>query len=96
MIFLVVPLRSQGKAIDQKVVRTTTPIRGDLRIEVNHSEELGRQSRTATLWGPAPLDDVRRLFDAEVNSMAPRGMVVTGVEFIEGAAYAQSWWCRTE
>jgi hypothetical protein len=34
------------------------------------------------------------LHDAVLSWMGPGGFVRSGIEFIDGVAYAQSWWCR--
>ncbi|MFJ2320053.1 hypothetical protein [Pseudomonas sp. NPDC087817] len=35
-----------------------------------------------------------KLLDAKLAGIAVTGFVLSGIEFIDGCAYAQSWWCR--
>jgi hypothetical protein len=34
------------------------------------------------------------LHEAALSWMGPNGFVISGVEIIDGVAFAQSWWCR--
>ncbi|KPW22039.1 hypothetical protein ALO83_102881 [Pseudomonas cannabina pv. alisalensis] len=34
------------------------------------------------------------LLDVTLATMAPNGFVLSGIEYVDGCAYAQSWWCR--
>jgi len=95
MYFHVIPLRERGKPRDKKELQQAKPVAGDLRIEYQHTSEMGRPGRVAFICNGAPDDGpLGLLFDAEVHSMAPNGFVVTGVELIDGVAYGQSWLCR--
>lgn len=98
MIFLITPLRSQGKPLDRQHLRSAPFVRGDLRIEQHESRLLGRITRAAFINTGAPSDmgPLGTLLDVEVHSMAPNAMVVTGLEVIDGVAYGQSWLCRQE
>ncbi len=95
MYFHVTPLRERGRPRDKKELHAAKPVAGDLRIEHQPTNELGRPARVAFINTGGPDDGpLGRLFDAEVHSMAPNGFVVTGVELIDGVAYGQSWLCR--
>jgi hypothetical protein len=47
--------------------------------------------QTSGVNDPQPLPP---LHDAALSWMGPNGFVISGVEFIDGVAFAQSWWCR--
>ena len=60
------------------------------------SEALGRASNVARAVVGMPLDPdpLPPLMDATLAGMAVTGFVLSGIEYIDGCAYAQSWWCR--
>ncbi|RMU62856.1 hypothetical protein ALP25_101568 [Pseudomonas syringae pv. syringae] len=37
---------------------------------------------------------LRELLDVTLSTMAHNGFVLSGIEYVDGCAYAQSWWCR--
>lgn len=45
---------------------------------------------------PLDPDPLPPLLDATLAGMAVTGFVLSGIEYIDGCAYAQSWWCREE
>lgn len=95
MYFLLVRRRELGVAIPNEKLGKIQAMRADVHIEYSHSAVLGRPSIQAWVFNPAPSGDIiPRLHDACVNGMAQLGMNITGVEEIDGALYAQSWWCR--
>lgn len=95
MEFRVVRMRERGVAIPREQLRTAEPLKIDVLIETSLFEDLGRHSRVARCFSSNPAHEpLPRLYDAQVNSMAPLAMVITGVEFVDGVGYAQSWWCR--
>lgn len=61
-----------------------------------NSAELGRSANMARVEVGMPLDPdpLPPLLDATLAGMAVTGFVLSGIEYIEGCAYAQSWWCR--
>lgn len=84
-------------ALPSDRLRKIKPLRVDVHIGDHHSEPLGRVSTQAWVFNPTPGHDViLRLRDAKVNGMAQLGININGIEEIDGALYAQSWWCRTE
>ena len=97
MIFLVRRMRAKGVPLTPEQLRKADEIRGDVRI--NHEScNLGRASVVAMLKGAMPLNEpqIPDLLDASVQSMAPNALVISGIELIDGVAYAQSWLCRPE
>lgn len=34
------------------------------------------------------------LLDVTLATMAHNGFVLSGIEYVDGCAYAQAWWCR--
>ena len=58
--------------------------------------ELGRAANVARVEMGMPLDPypLPPLLDATLEGMAVTGFVMSGIEYIDGCAYAQSWWCR--
>lgn len=97
MRFLLVRRRERGAPIPNSQLKKIQPIRADVHIHYSHSELLGRPTIEAWVFSPSPGEDViPRLYDACVNGMAQGGLNITGMEEVDGALYAQSWWCRIE
>lgn len=97
MNFLIVRRRERGVAIPSERLNKIQPVKGDIHILESHSQALGRPCVQAWIFKSDPGPDVLpRLLDAKVNGMAQLGMNINGVEEIDGALYAQSWWCRVE
>lgn len=96
MHMLVTPLRRLGVALSPNERRGYPPIKGNVLVNGEFSEELGRHSNVAKLVAGMPMEPqpLPRLLDATLASMAPLGFVLSGIEYIDGCAYAQSWWCR--
>lgn len=59
------------------------------------SQELGRATNIARVVVGMPLDPdpIPPLMDATLTEMAVTGFVPSGIEYIDGCAYAQFWWC---
>ncbi|MFJ3412302.1 hypothetical protein BS643_18090 [Pseudomonas protegens] len=96
MQMLVTPMRRNGIALNLDERRRYRAIKGDVRVRAEIDPELGRSTTVARLLGVMPLDPeyLPQLRDATLSSMAPLGFVLSGIEYIDGCAYAQSWWCR--
>lgn len=97
MIFYIKRMRHLGKPIEPKRLRDTQPVRVD--IGINHeSSTMGRSAIVAKIRGDWPLAEPAfpDLIDAQLHSMAPNGMVLSGIEIVDGVAYAQSWLCRPD
>jgi len=96
MHMLVTPMRYKGVALTPQERKRYNAIRGDVRVSPEVCTELGRCSNIARVslsiqLEPEPLP---QLLDASLAGMAPLGFVLSGIEYIDGCAYAQSWWCR--
>ena len=97
MYFLIVRRRERGVAIPPEQLRKAQALRGQIQIKESHCAELGRSTTTAWVFSPAPGEDIiPRLLDVRVTGMAQNGMSLTGLENVDGAIYAQSWWCRSD
>lgn len=96
MQMLVTPMRNKGVALSPQERRRYVPIRGDVLVVSEISSGLGRSTNIAKLRKGLPLepDALPCLQDASLAGMAPTGFVLSGIEHIDGCAYAQSWWCR--
>lgn len=95
MIFYVKRMRHLGRPLDHKQLQAIEAVRCD--VAVNHEScTMGRASVVAKVRGDWPLaaGSLPELLDAQLHSMAPNGMVLTGIEVIDDVAYAQSWLCR--
>lgn len=86
----------QGKPIDAAEVRALPPAVGDLRINDEMYQALGRTSKTASFRGVNSIgpSELPLLHEAVLSRMAPNGFVLSGLEQEGGCLYAQSWWCR--
>jgi hypothetical protein len=96
MRVLVTPMRVRGVALDAKERRRYPPIRGNVMVNSTNCHELGRAANVARVEVGMPLDPdpLPPLLDAALAGMAVTGFVLSGIEYIDGCAYAQSWWCR--
>lgn len=95
MMYRILRLRDKGRPKSKAELKAEKPLHLDISIGISLDTPMGRQSRTASIHhgGPRESDPLPPLYDAEVNSMAPLAMIITGVEEIDGVMYAQSWWC---
>ena len=96
MHVLVTPMRSRGIALDAKARRRYLAIKGNVMVSSSVCQELVRATNVARVVVGMPLDPdpLPALLDATLAGMAATGFVLSGIEFIDGCAYAQSWWCR--
>jgi len=96
MHVLVTPMRFRGIALDAKARRQYPAIRGNVMVNSLVCQELGRAANVARVDVGMPLDPdpLPPLLDATLAGMSVTGFVLSGIEYIDGCAYAQSWWCR--
>lgn len=96
MHVLVTPMRLRGVALDPKERRRYPAIRGNVMVNSTECQELGRAANVARVLVGMPLDPdpLPPLMDATLSGMAVTGFVLSGIEFVDGCAFAQSWWCR--
>lgn len=97
MIFHVKRMRVKGRPIEPQNLRRAPEIRGDVSIR-HEGCTLGRSAIVATLKGTMPMEapQIPELIDATMHSMVPNAFVLSGIEIIEGTAYAQSWLCSRD
>ncbi|MDE1167218.1 MAG: hypothetical protein PW845_18035 [Pseudomonas sp.] len=96
MQLLVTRRRHLGQALEATAVRAMQPVKGDLQLARCKVPCLGRETNVARVLpvdplGSAPIPD---LLEAMLTGMSTTGFNLTGIEEVEGALYAQSWWCR--
>jgi hypothetical protein len=91
-------MRQRGVALESKERRSYPAIRGNVMVSSAVSSDLGRSTNIARMQVGLPLDPdpLPQLLDATLAGMAHTGFVLSGIEYIDGCAYAQSWWCRLE
>ncbi|WP_449126120.1 hypothetical protein [Pseudomonas viridiflava] len=96
MHVLVLPMRRRGVALEPKARDRQEAIKGNVIVRSAHCEHLGRYSNIAWLDAGMPKEGKRLpdLLDVTLATMAHNGFVLSGIEYVDGCAYAQSWWCR--
>jgi len=96
MHFLIVPMRRQGVALEQRTLRAATPVLGDIVIAHEYPDFLGRSSDVASVRPEAAgrATSLPALYDARLAWMGTGGLVLTGIERDGPAVYALAWWCR--
>lgn len=95
MHFLIVPMRVRGAPRSKKEINTAVPIRGDVHLCVDAFSPMGRPSSSASILKIHPGEPLLPpLYEAVMTGMSTMGATFTGIEFIDGVAYAQSWWVR--
>jgi hypothetical protein len=97
MYFNVRRRRINGKSIDIRELSRVQPIYGDVRIVHQTPAELGRPSQVASLITDNPLvrSVIPPLMDVSLYTMATNGFTLSGIEIVDGVAYAQSWLCQS-
>jgi hypothetical protein len=98
MHLLITPMRVRGIALEPKSRRGYPAIKGNVLVNTTVSAELGRAMNIARVDVGMPLDPdpLPPLLDATLAGMSVTGFVLSGIEYIDGCGYAQSWWCREE
>ena len=96
MHMLITPMRCRGVPLTPQERRRYPAIKGNVMVNSENNVELGRSANVARVEVGMPLDPdpLPRLLDATLAGMAVTGFVLSGIEYIDGCAYAQSWWCR--
>lgn len=95
MLFKVKRMRQRGVPLHHNQLREAEELCVDVKIE-HEGCVLGRASVVAKISTRWPLQTAPwpELLDVSLHSMAPNGMVLSGLEVVDGVAYAQSWLCR--
>lgn len=98
MHMLVIPMRCRGVALTSQERRRYPAIKGNVMVNSEISPVLGRAANVARVLVGMPLDPdpLPSLLDATLSGMANTGFVLSGIEYVDGCAFAQSWWCRQE
>lgn len=96
MNVMVTPMRRMGLALSPQERLSAKATEGNVVVNSELCTELGRLAIVARLVTrvskePQPLPV---LLDATLSRMAASAFVLSGIELIDGRAYAQSWWCR--
>lgn len=96
MQVLVVPMRRKGVALGPRERDRFEAILGNVIVRSVHCDHFGRHANVAWLDAGMPKEAQRlpELLDVTLATMAHNGFVLSGIEYIDGCAYAQSWWCR--
>lgn len=98
MHMLVTPMRQRGVALAPQARQRYQAVRGNVLMHSEKNKELGRTTNTAEVDVGMPMESnpLPPLLDVTLAWMAHTGFVLSGIEYIDGCAYAQSWWCRME
>lgn len=99
MLFYVTRMRVKGRPLTPAQLHKGERLRCCISIQHESHLGMGRATVVARVGGSAgPLDasPIPELLEVSLHSMAPNGMVLSGVEQIDGVSYAQSWLCRQE
>lgn len=96
MQILVCPMRCKGVALEPRERDRFEPIKGSVLVRSTHCEYLGMHACVAWVSVGMPKEQQRlpELLDVTPSTMAHNGFVLSGIEYVDGRAYAQSWWCR--
>lgn len=96
MFVLVTPMRTRGVPLTPKERDAYPPVHGYVMVTAQLSTELGRASNIAWILSSMPggYEPLPKLLDVTLSRMSQTGFVLAGIEYIDGCAYAQSWWCR--
>lgn len=88
-------MRNKGRPLKRKEFDRLQPFRGDVYIRHDERTPLKRVSLVAEILKVGPsAPTLPKLYDVAIHGMATNGLVITGYEYIDGVAYAQSWHCR--
>ncbi|WP_314407305.1 hypothetical protein [Pseudomonas kuykendallii] len=95
MRFQVMTMRDRGLALSKQQMRAKTMV-GNIEISAQPCPELGRMATVARLTAHNSRhgDLLPMLCDAHLQWMSSTGMVLSGVEVVDGLGFAQSWFCR--
>lgn len=88
--------RRFGISKSQQQIERGETVEGDLLVAQEKSDTFGRYSNVARFYtsGANDAELLPALHDVVLSWMGPHGFVLTGIEVIDGVAYAQSWWCK--
>lgn len=95
MHFKIRQLYHHGKKRSQYDLDRDPRILGDVQIHMEQRTPMGWPSLCAYLFKSSPHqpDALPRLYDVRLEGMATLGLVIVGVEVIDGQQYQQAWHC---
>ncbi|HFJ9861479.1 TPA: hypothetical protein ACL1SD_006260 [Pseudomonas aeruginosa] len=88
-------MRRYGKALGCAGFDKAPVLRGDVWVRMASTSPLNRPTLIAEILKTSPSGSILpTLHDVQVHGMATNALVITGIEFIDGVTYLQSWHCR--
>lgn len=96
MNFSVQTVYHLGKKRSQYERDRSPRIKGDVQIHTTPNGPMGWPSLCAYLFKSSPHmpDLLPRLYDVQLEGMATLGLMLVGVEVIDGQQYQQAWHCQ--
>ncbi|MFI7864520.1 hypothetical protein [Ectopseudomonas khazarica] len=94
MYYEIVRLYHLGKKRPLRDVQASARLRADIQVCMSPSGPFGGQCLSAHVGGNNMEDPIPRLYNAHLSGMATLGMVIAGVEVIDGQMLYQEWHCR--
>lgn len=94
MYYDVTPLYHLGKRRPARDVQASQRLRLDVQVYMNPKGPSGGPCLTACAGGNIMQDPIPRLYNVQLEGMATLGMVLAGVEVIDGQVFHQAWHCR--
>lgn len=84
-----------GKSLGRAGFDKASAIRGDVWVRIASTSPLNRPTLIAEILKTRPGESILpALHDVQIQGMATNGLVITGIEFIDGVAYSQPRHCR--
>ncbi|ERI50889.1 hypothetical protein N878_07605 [Pseudomonas sp. EGD-AK9] len=96
MYYEVIPLYHLGKKRPRSELQASQRLRVDVQVCVMPVSPIGGPSLCAHIFtaGQFTSDPLPRLYDVRIEGMATMGLVLAGIEEVDGQLYHQAWHCR--
>ena len=94
MYYDIAQLYHLGKKRPRRDVQSSQRLRADIIVCLDPSGPSGGPCLSAYVGGNNMQDPIPRLYNVQLEGMATLGMVLTGVEVIDGQVFHQAWHCR--
>jgi hypothetical protein len=96
MYYEVIPLYQLGKKRPRSELQASQRLKADIQICHMPTSPRGGASLCAHIStaGVFKSDPLPRLYDVRIEGMATLGMVLVGIEEVDGQLYHQAWHCR--
>ncbi|MDU9408264.1 hypothetical protein RTH74_11705 [Pseudomonas sp. zfem001] len=94
MYYDIAQLYHLGKKRPRRDVQSSQRLRADIIVCLDPSGPSGGPCLCACVGGGHMQDPIPRLYNVQLEGMATLGMVLTGVEVIDGQVFHQAWHCR--